>query len=41
MPVRYRTGIRAKVHFDDVIVIYNVSKLAADRINARLNVQVA
>lgn len=35
--VRYRTGERAKVHFDIVTLIYNASKLAADRINALLN----
>lgn len=31
--VRYRTGKRAKVHFDLITLIYNASKLAADRIN--------
>ncbi len=31
--VRYRTGKRAKVHFDLVPLVYNASKLAADRIN--------
>lgn len=35
--VRYRTGKRAKVHFDLVTLVYNASKLAADRINAILN----
>ncbi|CEI82128.1 Transposase DDE domain protein [Oceanobacillus oncorhynchi] len=34
--VRYRTGKRAKVHFDMVALIYNASKLAADRIQAEL-----
>lgn len=34
--VRYSTGKRAKVHFDMVTLIYNASKLAADRINAGL-----
>lgn len=34
--VRYRTGKRAKVHFDLVTLIYNASKLAADRINAMI-----
>lgn len=34
--VRYRTGKRAKVHFDLVILVYNASKLAADRMNAQL-----
>ena len=28
---------RAKVHFDLVTLVYNASKLAADRINAMLN----
>lgn len=39
--VRYRTGERAKVHFDMVTIVYNASKLAADRINAQLNQQQA
>src|SRR5690625_3083079 len=39
--VRYRTGRRAKIHFDMVTLIYNASKLAADRINAHLNQQQA
>ncbi|MBW8352177.1 IS1182 family transposase [Bacillus sp. IITD106] len=39
--VRYRTGKRAKVHFDLVTLVYNASKLAADRINASLNQQAA
>jgi len=39
--VRYRTGKRAKVHFDMVTLVYNASKLAADRINAQLNQQQA
>src|SRR5690625_1617386 len=34
--VRYRTGKRAKVHFDIVTLIYNASKLAVDRINTLL-----
>ncbi|WP_343816500.1 IS1182 family transposase, partial [Virgibacillus siamensis] len=34
--VRYRTGKRAKIHFDMATLIYNASKLAADRINAQL-----
>lgn len=37
--VRYRTGKRAKVHFDLVTLVYNASKLAADRMNAALNNQ--
>ena len=37
--VRYRTGERAKIHFDMVTLIYNASKLATDRINAQLNQQ--
>jgi transposase len=39
--VRYRTGKRAKVHFDLVTLVYNASKLAIDRINALLNQQQA
>lgn len=39
--VRYRTGKRAKVHFDLVTLVYNAAKLAADRINALLNSQQA
>ncbi|KGX84697.1 hypothetical protein N784_12175 [Pontibacillus litoralis JSM 072002] len=39
--VRYRTGERAKVHFDMVTLVYNASKLAADRIHAQLNQQQA
>ncbi|MEQ6391320.1 IS1182 family transposase [Bacillaceae bacterium S4-13-58] len=34
--VRFRTGKRAKVHFDMATLIYNASKLAADRINAQV-----
>lgn len=37
--VRYRTGKRAKVHFDLITLIYNASKLAVDRINVLLNQQ--
>ena len=37
--VRYRTGKRAKIHFDMVTLVYNASKLAADRIYAQLNQQ--
>ena len=37
--VRYRTGKRAKVHFDIVTLIYNASKLAVDRLNETLNQQ--
>lgn len=33
---RFRTGKRAKVHFDLIVLIYNASKLAADRINLLL-----
>ena len=33
---RYRTGKRAKIHFDFVTLIYNASKLAVDRINTEL-----
>ncbi|MBB6514283.1 hypothetical protein GGQ92_003106, partial [Gracilibacillus halotolerans] len=39
--VRYRTGKRAKIHFDMVTLVYNASKLAADRINAQINQQQA
>src|SRR5699024_6849397 len=39
--VRYRTGKRAKIHFDLAALIYNASKLGADRINAQLNQQQA
>lgn len=38
--VCYRTGMRAKVHFDIVKLIYNASKLAVDRINTALKEQV-
>ena len=37
--VRYRTGKRAKIHFDIVTLIYNASKLAVDRINTELSKQ--
>lgn len=37
--VRYRTGKKAKVHFDLVTLVYNASKLAADRLNQMLNQQ--
>ncbi|SDL25225.1 IS1182 family transposase [Lacicoccus qingdaonensis] len=39
--VRYRTGKRAKIHFYMVTLVYNASKLAADRINVQLNQQQA
>ncbi|MBP2243378.1 transposase [Cytobacillus eiseniae] len=35
--VRYRTGKKAKVHFDLVTLVYNASKLAVDRINQQMN----
>jgi len=35
--VRYRTGKKAKVHFDLVTLVYNASKLAVDRINQQIN----
>src|SRR5699024_1957542 len=38
---RGRTGDRAKVHGNLVTLIYNASKLVADRINALLNDQQA
>ncbi len=34
--VRYRTGKRAKVHFNFVTLVYNASKLAADRIRKQI-----
>jgi transposase len=34
--VRYRTGKRAKVHFDLVTLVYNASKLAIDRMDVIL-----
>lgn len=34
--VRYRSGKRAKVHFDLVTLVYNASKLAVDRINQKM-----
>lgn len=37
--VRYRSGKRAKVHFDLITLIYNVSKLAVDRINVLIDSQ--
>lgn len=37
--VRYRTGKRAKVHYDIVTLIYNASKLAVDRIHTVLKQQ--
>jgi transposase len=39
--VRYRTGKRAKVHFDLVTLVFNASKLACDRINFHLNQEAA
>ena len=39
--VRYRTGKRAKVHFDLVTLIFNASKFACDRINRLINQQAA
>ncbi|MGX9933719.1 transposase, partial [Virgibacillus salarius] len=39
--IRYRTGKRAKVHFDIVTLIYNASKLASDRINSMLHQNIA
>jgi transposase len=39
--VRYCTGKRAKVHFDLVTLVFNASKLACDRINFKLNQEVA
>ncbi len=34
--VRYRTGKKAKFHFDLIVLIYNAAKLALDRINQQL-----
>lgn len=34
--IRYRTGKRAKVHFDLVTLVYNAAKLATDRMNHKL-----
>ncbi|MCI1696816.1 transposase, partial [Aneurinibacillus aneurinilyticus] len=34
--VRYRTGQRAKIHFDLVTLVYNASKLAVDRIRHQM-----
>jgi transposase len=34
--VRYRSGKRAKVHFDLVTLVYNSTKLAVDRINKQM-----
>jgi transposase len=39
--VRYRTGKRAKIHFDMATLIYNASKLATDRIKVQLHHQQA
>jgi len=33
--VRFRTGKRAKVHFELVTLVYNAAKLACDRINQK------
>lgn len=38
--IRYRTGKRAKVHFDLVHIIYNASKLACDRLSQQNNFSV-
>ena len=34
--VRYRSGKKAKVHFDLVTLVYNSTKLAVDRINKQM-----
>jgi transposase len=39
--VRYRTGIKAKVHFDLITLVYNCTKLVCDRFSRRLNEQAA
>ncbi|WP_339062090.1 hypothetical protein [Tepidibacillus marianensis] len=38
--VRYRTGKKAKFHFDLSVLVYNASKLAIDRTNQQLIQQV-
>src|SRR5690625_4239895 len=37
--VRYRSAKRAKIHFDLITLVYNASKLAADRLNVLINHQ--
>lgn len=37
--VRHRKGRKAKLHFDLVTIVYNASKLAADRINQQVSSQ--
>lgn len=39
--VRYRTGKRAKVHFDLVTLVFNSTKLASDRLKQQLQQQAA
>lgn len=39
--VRFRTGEKAKVHFDLVTLVYNCTKLACDRLNKQLQQQAA
>ena len=39
--IRYRTGKRAKVHFDLSVLVYNAAKLAVDRMNKQLRQQAA
>jgi transposase len=39
--IRYRTGKRAKVHFDLVHLVYNATRLAIDRLNDRKNAEQA
>lgn len=34
--VRHRTGMKEKLHFDLVTLVYNSSKLAVDRINKQI-----
>lgn len=39
--VRYRSGTKARVHFNLVTLVYNSMKLAVDRLNRQLKTQVA
>lgn len=39
--VRYRTGLKAKFHFNLVTLVYNCTKLACDRLNRRSQEQAA
>jgi transposase len=39
--VRHRSGTKARLHFNLVTLVYNSMKLAADRLNKQLKIQVA